>query len=258
MRSRTAGGSREAPAGRDPHRRSAFAPTMLPRMRALPGRASRTSLADSTPGLTRETVAESQRRRIRRATGELVAKRGYAGVRVELIVKRAKVSFKTFYKHYPGKEAAFIDVFEHATAATERQVRTALENTPGPWPEQVAVALSTFFESIISEPLIARACLVEGPTAGPQILQHYERVAKAFAPIISRGRSFNPEAADLPETLEDTLAGAVLWSAYQRLNLSETDRIEELIPENVELVLRPYIGEAEASRVAARSVAAGA
>ena len=55
----------------------------------------------------------------------------------------------------------------------------------------------------------------------------------------------------MPETLEETLAGAVLWSAYQRLNFSETDRIVELIPENIELVLRPYIGEAEASRAAA-------
>ena len=230
---------------------------MLPGMRALPGTASRTSLADSAPGLTRETAADAQRRRIRRATGELVAKRGYRGVRVELIVKRAKVSFKTFYKHYAGKEAAFIDVFEHATAATEAQVRAALEESKGAWPDQVAAALTAFFETIIAEPLIARACLVEGPTAGPKILRHYEKVAKAFAPILSQGRTYNPEAGALPATLEDTLAGAVLWSAYQRLNFSETDRIAELVPENIELVLRPYIGEAEASRVAARNAVAG-
>ena len=135
-------------------------------------------------------------------------------------------------------------------------MRAALEDSEGPWPDRVAVALTAFFEAIIAEPLIARACLVEGPTAGPQILQHYEKVAKAFVPIFSQGRDYNPEAGALPGTLEDTLAGAVLWSAYQRLNFSETDRIAELIPENIELVLRPYIGEAEASRVAARSVAA--
>ncbi len=229
---------------------------MLPRMRALPGSASRTSSVDSASQLTRETAAEAQRRRIRRATAELVAKRGYTGVRIELIVKRARVSFKTFYKHYAGKEAAFIDVFERASAATEHRVRAALEDSEGGWPDRVAVALTAFFEAIIDEPLIARACLVEGPTAGPQILQHYEKVAKAFVPIFSQGREYNPEAGALPGTLEDTLAGAVLWSAYQRLNFSETDRIAELIPENIELVLRPYIGEAEASRVAARSVAA--
>ncbi len=42
----------------------------------------------------------------------------------------------------------------------------------------------------------------------------------------------------------------MLWSAYQRLTFSETDRITELIPENVELLLRPYVGKGEAARVA--------
>jgi AcrR family transcriptional regulator len=219
-------------------------------MRALPGRASRTSLAEQPSRVTRESAGDAQRARIRRATGELIAKRGYAGVTVELIVKRARVSFKTFYKHYSNKEEAFIDLFDRASARTSERVGEALEATSAEWPEQVAVVLRTFFEGIIADPLIARACLVEGPTAGPEILARYEKVARAFVPILRRGREFNPEAAALPDSIEDTLAGAVLWSAYQRLVLSETDRIAELIPENVELVLRPYIGNAEASRIA--------
>ena len=96
-------------------------------MRSLPGRASRSALPEPAPKLTRETVAQEQRRRIRRATGELVAKRGYSGVSVELITKRARVSFKTFYKHYSNKEEAFADLFDTALAATEAQVRGALE-----------------------------------------------------------------------------------------------------------------------------------
>jgi AcrR family transcriptional regulator len=224
-------------------------------MRALPGRATRTDLEEPAPSLTRDTVAEAQRRRIRRATGELIAKRGYGGVSVELIIKRARVSFKTFYKHYANKEEAFADLFDTATASTRALVEEALEASERPWPEQVAISLRIFFESILAEPLIARACLVEGPTAGPGIVARYESVAKAFVPILRKGREYCPEAASLPETLEDTLAGAVLWSAYQRLSFSETDRITELIPENVELVLRPYVGEAEASRVAAASLA---
>jgi AcrR family transcriptional regulator len=222
-------------------------------MRALPGRATR-STAQPAPRLTRDTVAEAQRRRIRRATGELVAKRGYGGVSVELIVKRARVGFKTFYKLYGNKEEAFADLFDVATARTASLVRNALDERSMEWPEQVALALRTFFEAILAEPLIARACLVEAPTAGPEILGRSEHIARAFVPILREGRDYNPEARSLPKTLEDTLAGAVLWSAYQRLTLSETDRITELIPENVELVLRPYIGEAEAARVAASGI----
>ena len=110
--------------------------------------------------------------------------------------------------------------------------------------------IRVYFEAILADPLIACACIVEGPTAGPKILSRHEKVAKAFVPILRWGRQFNPDAKALPDSLEDTLAGAVLWSAYQRLSFGETDRITELIPENVELVLRPYIGNAEASDIA--------
>jgi AcrR family transcriptional regulator len=227
-------------------------------MRALPGRESRSALPESAQDLTRGKVDEEQRRRIRRATGELVAKRGYAGVTLELIVKRAKYSFKTFYKHYANKEEAFVDLFDHAAAATEARINEALAGAEQPWPQQVAVAIRAFFDSILADPLIARACLVEGPTAGPAILARYERIATAFVPLLKRGREYSAEARELPETIEDTLAGSVLWAAYQRLNLSEMDRIPELIPENIELVLRPYIGDEEAARVARETVAAPA
>jgi AcrR family transcriptional regulator len=222
-------------------------------MRALPGRSSRTALADPAPDITRGTLAAAQRRRIRRATGELVAKRGYRAVSVELIIKRARVSFKTFYKHYANKEDAFADLFERAVTSTTAEVGESLERSDLPWPDQVAFALTTFFGAISAEPLIARACLVEGPTAGPRILGLYENAVRAFVPILRRGRRYNPEAASLPKTIEETLAGSVLWSAYQRLNFSEADRIAELLPETIELVLRPYIGDAEAARVAAEA-----
>jgi len=220
-------------------------------MRALPGRANRTSLPAPPRPIDRESSGEVQRQRIRRATGELIAKRGYAGTSVELIIKRAHVGFRTFYHHYANKEEAFVDLFDTTVARTDKLIRDNLAAAEAPWPEQVALALRTTFAAMLAEPLIARACVVEGPTAGPAILERYDVLTKAFAPILRRGRQYNPEAAALPETVEDTLAGAVLWAAYQRLNFSEVDRIAELLPENIELVLRPYIGQAEAARVAA-------
>jgi len=219
-------------------------------MRALPGRDSRTGLVEPKLDVTRDTVGEAQRSRIRRATGELVAKRGYPGVSVELIVKRARVSFKTFYKHYGNKEEAFIDLFDHTLAATEAQIHEASGDPEVPWSERVALALRAFFLSVLEDPLISRACLVEAPTAGPRILTRYEQLARVFVSLLREGREHNPAAEALPETLEDTLAGSVLWSAYQRLILGDTERIAEFLPEAIELVLRPYVGDRAARRVA--------
>src|SRR6188472_768288 len=85
--------------------------SMLMSMRAIPGRASRATLDAPLPSVTRSSAHADQRRRILRAVAELVAERGYSDVTVELIVKRAHVSYKTFYKHFNGKEGCFEALF---------------------------------------------------------------------------------------------------------------------------------------------------
>lgn len=196
-----------------------------------------------------------QRRRIRRAVAELVAKRGYRGLSVGLIVERARVSPKTYYQLYGNKEEAFIDLFNTTLARTRALVEARVAAAGGEWPERVAVAIRAFFEAISAEPLVARACLVEAPTAGPHMLELYERIPEAFLPLVGEGRDHTPEARALPEVMEETLVGAMLWSAYQRLNFAEAEKIPELIPENIELVLRPFVGQAEAERLAGRLLA---
>lgn len=222
-------------------------------MRALPGRASRSSLADPPPRISRESAGSDQTRRILRATAELVAKRGYNDVTVELIVKRAHVSYKTFYNHFAGKPDAFGELFDAAAAAVEAEVRAALA-TERSWPEQIVVTLRTFFAMIAAEPLVARACIVEGPTADRGLFARYARATRGFAPLLRQGREYASTGAELPATLEDTISGSILWFAYQRLVLGESERIPELLPEATLLVLRPYLGESEAAE-AARTLA---
>jgi AcrR family transcriptional regulator len=223
-------------------------------MRALPGRDSRTTL-DSAATLTRDSVKEDQRTRILRATGELVAKRGYSAVTVELIVKRAKVSFKTFYNHFPNKQAAFLELFDRSVAETRSDVFAALAAAgEEPWAAQIVIALRTLFEAYRDDPLLARATIVEAPTVGPVILERYQEAMNALVPLFRLGRDVNPEAGELPETLEETLSGGIVWSAYQRLIVGEADRIEALLPEAIEFVLRPYLGREEAARWAATAL----
>lgn len=223
---------------------------MLVSMQALPGRQSR-SPADAPPAsVTRSSAHADQRRRILRAVGELVGERGYGDVTVELIVKRARVSFKTFYKHFPGREECLLALCEIAFDSSERRIRERLAAEPGPWSEQVALALRTLIELIVAEPVLARAVIVESPTAGPRVTARYEKATKALVPLLREGRELSPRGADLPETLEDTLAGAVFWSAYQRLMVGEVEQLPASLPVLVELVLRSYLGPAEASRVA--------
>jgi AcrR family transcriptional regulator len=223
---------------------------MLMFMRALPGRASRVSSNAPPASVTRTSAHADQRRRILRAVGEVVAERGYPDVTVELIVKRAHVSFKTFYKHFDGKEECFVALFEAVLTNTEHAIRQRLDAEPRPWAEQVVVAISTLVEQVVADPVIARAIIVESPTVGTAITDRYEQATKAFfVPLFREGRELNPRGADLPDTIEDILAGSVIWSAYEHLIVGRADELTAYLPVLLELVLRTYLGTAEASRI---------
>jgi AcrR family transcriptional regulator len=218
------------------------------RMRALPGKASR--VPPGPQPVSREASAEDQRRRILAATAELMAKRGYQGTTTELIVRRAKVGYATFYKQFGDKEGALAALFDLAAARGREIFRATLRDADGSWAEKVARGIRALFEQIAAHPAVARVCLVEALTAGPGMVARYEEVLVSFEPMLRPGRALNPRGEELPQSLEKTLAGGILWLAYQRLILGEAGKLLELLPEAVEFVLSPYVGEAEAVRTA--------
>ena len=59
----------------------------------------------------------------------------------------------------------------------------------------------------------------------------------------------------MPERLEETLAGGVLWVINQRLIAGEAEKLRALLPEALEFLLRPYVGEEVAAREAGASEA---
>ncbi len=229
----------------------------------LPGHAERIPPGVLPPD--GDAVAADRRRRILRVTAELVGKRGYHGTTVELIVRRARMGRPAFNSHFPDKEAAFLALFQGAAGRVERLLhRAAGVGSTGddgdgagerPWPERVQAALLAFFAEIDAEPLIARACLVEVLTAGPAAVERYERALHDVAhPILFPGRALNPHATRLSDSLEDTLAGGIAWIVYQRLVAGEAERIPALLPEALEFVLLPYLGEKEAAPIVSACV----
>jgi len=200
--------------------------------------------------VSREASAEDQRRRILCATAELMAKRGFQETTTELIVRRAKVGYATFYKQFGDKEGALTALFDLAAERGRAAVRDAFRGSEGPWTERAGQGIRALFEQIAAHPTTARVCLVEALTAGPVLVARYEEVLVSFEPMLRPGRDLNPRGEELPQSLEKTLAGGILWLAYQRLILGEAEKLLELLPEAVEFVLSPYVGEDEAVRAA--------
>jgi AcrR family transcriptional regulator len=165
-------------------------------------------------------------------------------------VRQAKVGYATFYKHYADKDECFLALLDGAIERAAAAVEDAYERESGPWPDRVGAALGTLFKQVADYPNVARACLVESLTAGPRGMARHEAALKRLVPLLRPGRELNPRQAELPESLEDTLASGIFWVLSQRLVAGEAEKLRGFLPETLEFVLRPYVGEEEAAREA--------
>jgi AcrR family transcriptional regulator len=199
--------------------------------------------------VSRTAAAADQRRRILEATADLVAERGYQGATVETIVRRARVGYATLYKNFEDKQQSYLALLDSAYEVATRRVKRAYDREEI-WPGKVAAGLAALFDQIAAHPNVGRACLVEAHTAGPEAAARHEATLRRFTLMLRPGRELNPRRAELPDTLEDTLTGGVLWAINQRLIANEPEALRALLPETIEFVLRPYVGERKAAREA--------
>jgi AcrR family transcriptional regulator len=207
--------------------------------RPLPGRQQ----------LPREFIAQHQRARIVNALALEVSEKGYRGVTVADVVRRAGIARNTFYENFGSKEDCFLAAQKFAMSAALGQVVEAAGEIDD-WPQRVQAGLAAFLRYVAEEPALARTCMVDALAAAPTSVRYYEESLQAFVSLFRLGRDVSPHGQDLPETLEEALIGGVFWILYQRLLAAEPNGIEELLPELVEFALTPYLG-AEAARAIA-------
>jgi AcrR family transcriptional regulator len=220
-------------------------------LRPLPGHDRRAPAEGAAFSLA--APGDERRARILAATADLIGEQGYHATTLDQIVRRAHVGWPVFYKRFADKEAAFLALIEQAYATVLRRVAAAAaERRDEPWPAAVAAALGSVLAAVAAEPLAARACLVEALTAGPASVQRYEAALGSFGTLLRPGRAFSPHAAELADSLEDTLASALAWIAYQRIMAGEAELLPGLLAEALELVLLPYLGEEETAAAVAR------
>ena len=222
-------------------------------MKSLPERLSQAPAGDGAlPG---EAVSAHQRRRILDAVAKLSAEGGYSSLTLEQIAKTARVAFATFYEHFATKEECFLAAFDEAVADAGARLAEAVD-PDSPWPDQIAAGLAAFLGLVAEQPERAKLCLVEAQAAGPDSLARYEAALDSVVPKLSDGRALAADPDALPRSLEPSTVGGIAWLVQQRLVLDQLNEIEAMLPELLEIVLSPYVGEAEARRAASGAQAA--
>ncbi len=203
-------------------------------------------------GFSREQVAHHQRERLIAGLAEAVAEKGYSAVTLADIVRHAKVSRRVFYANFEGKEQCFVAAFEVVVGHLRELVAEAVAPVDG-WPQQAIAATRATLAFLAAEPDLARLCLVESRAAGPAVTARFNEAVGEMAPLLALGRGERPEGERLPGSTEDSTIGALVSLVSRKVAAGEAEQLGQLLPDCAELVLLPYLGPAEAGRLARRT-----
>jgi hypothetical protein len=150
--------------------------------------------------------------------------------------------------HHPDE---FTDAFESALARLQIRVETACASE-AEWPAQVAAGIRAALAFGAAEPAAAEVLTNEAMAGGKEGFARYDRMIEHFADALRPGRAERPEGDWLPEITEKTMVGGVAMLIAQRLTFDRHAELPALAAEAIQFVLTPYLGAAEARRVALR------
>jgi AcrR family transcriptional regulator len=197
-------------------------------------------------GLPRAVVAENQRERLLNGVVEAVAEHGYNATTIGKITAAARISRRTFYEYFDGKEDCFLAAYEMVDAHVRESVLAAGDPAE-PWPEQVRDRLAALLSVLSRDLAVSRFYLSEPRSAGGEIAARYRDAMQLLAEAIRPAET----RADMDvEVRDQVLMGGIATLITRRLGSGEADRLGELLPDLVELALAPYLGRDEARRVA--------
>jgi AcrR family transcriptional regulator len=200
------------------------------------------------PELPREFVAGHKRRRMMDAVAELTAEQGYEATKIADIVRRAAVARKTLYDNFDGKEDLFLSAVGNTLSEMRVVVEEACERTTS-FEDQIVAGLEALLDFIAEHPAASRMCMVEAISATPSSARLYDAGMRDFVELLRRS---TPDDADLPETIEESLAGGVAWILQQQIRRGEAESSAELLPELSQFVLSPYLGVGKVGGAARR------
>lgn len=194
-------------------------------------------------------LQEVQRARILAGATEVVGELGYEGLTVTEIVKRTRISRRTFYEVFAGREQCFLAAFDAALARVSAPTIAAYESERA-WTERIRAALSALLAVFDERPALARLLVVETLAAGSSATRRRAEVVRALVGAVDAGRGQVPPrraSATAPLAAEGAV-GAVLAVLHDRILSTGGRPLSALLGPLMSIIVLLYLGPAAAQR----------
>jgi AcrR family transcriptional regulator len=204
----------------------------------------------------RGRIAELQRARLLAGAVLAAQELGWSATTVAHITARARVSRRTFYDLFEGREDCLLAVLGDIAERVEGEIRAAELSGLG-WADRVRGGLLTILSFFDREPVLARVCVVQALQGGPRVLTWREGVLARLAQVVDEGCTQSARSQECTAVTAEGLVGAACSIVYARL-LTDTrpEPLVNLLGELMGLIVLPYQGPAAARRERHRSLSA--
>jgi AcrR family transcriptional regulator len=200
-------------------------------------------------GLPPEFVERNQSRRLLASLIRIVADSGYNAVTITNVAEGAGVTTRTFYKYFDTVEDCYLAAFDAAGELLSDRLVEGYGSVEE-WPGKVRAAIAAALDFFAASPELAKLLLTEPFVAGPSVSRRYQEQIERLAPYLREGRGLSEEAAAFPDTTERGLIGSIASQVGRKVSAGEAERLPDLLPDLTQFALSPYLGAAEARRVA--------
>lgn len=168
------------------------------------------------------------RRRVETAMATLVAEKGYAAVTIDDLARAARISKRTFYDHYAGKEDCLLAAYESAATQVLAAAQRAADATrDAPAAARVEAVIATYLKALAAQPEMTRVFHVEIQAAGAEALRRHLAVDLRYVALLQR--IAREDGGTLPRANAIAALGAVHELVLHAVADGRTARLPSLL-----------------------------
>jgi AcrR family transcriptional regulator len=170
------------------------------------------------------------RARLTAGMAEAIADKGYAATTIADVVRRARVSKRTFYEHFADKEECFLALYSDSSDQLLGLIAEAAGGDEA-WELRAEAAARAYFSRLASEPALTRAALVEIQAAGARALALRREVQRRYADLLVALSARAAAEEDGLRPLSPTMATAVVGGLNELMLEAVEEGREARLPE---------------------------